>query len=280
MVTKIDGQKHIAQPVLRYPGGKQRLLEQFIQYMHSAEVIRGRYIEPFLGGASVFFAVNPASALLSDVNQELIDLYRGIRRNPRKVWKLFCGFPDTKESYYETRNGCTNGLDMIERAARTLYLNRTCFKGMWRHNSSGQFNVGYGGQERRWVITEQSLCETSQRLKTATLKRSDFEKVVDSCGKGDFAFCDPPYRPGESEILNDHYVHAKFTLAEHKRLADALHRATERKAAWAMTTSSHPDIVALYPNNNVISLTKGTGRQPGLPGTDIGEVFIYNYTEV
>lgn len=134
---------------LRYPGGKQRILNHLIPHLPLPESIKGRFVEPFVGGGAVFFALNPKRALLADINSELIDLYRGLRRYPVKVWEIFQAFPPTKKAYYEIRDSDVDGLDLASRAARTLYLNRTCFKGMWRHNSNGQFNVGYGGQDRR-----------------------------------------------------------------------------------------------------------------------------------
>ncbi len=86
-------------------------------------------------------------------------------------------------------------LDLITRAARTLYLNRTCFRGWWRYNAQGQFNVGYGGQGRRWAITEDDLIAVSRKLENATLQDGDFENVINSSQSGDFVFVDPPYQP-------------------------------------------------------------------------------------
>lgn len=255
-------------------------MEQILPYLYPCATASERYVEPFVGGGSVFFAINPSKAYLSDINRELITLYRGIRRRPTRVWKLFCSFPDTKDAYYEIRDGCTHHFDIAERAARTLYLSRTCFKGMWRHNSNGQFNVGYGGQDRRWVVSKLDLAEASSRLKCAVLKRNDFEYVINMCAEGDFVFCDPPYCPGQKEIVHSHYTHSKFTYAEHVRLADALHRATRRRVKWALTTSSHPEILSLFQKEYVVMLSKGTGRQPGLPAKEVGEALIYNYEEI
>ena len=95
----------------------------------------GDYFEPFLGAASVFFSLDPKSAILSDLNADLIDLYRGIRESPSKVWKAYEIFPSTKKGYFSIRAHETDKDDIVYRAARLLFLNRTCFKGMWRHNS-------------------------------------------------------------------------------------------------------------------------------------------------
>lgn len=278
---KLNVMKHKKLNFLRYPGGKQRILNDLIPHLPFPEAISGNFVEPFVGGGAVFFAFNPQKALLADINPELIGLYRGLRRHPVKVWKKFYEFPNTKQAYYDIRNSQVKGLDLATRAARTLYLNRTCFKGMWRHNSNGQFNVGYGGQDRRWVICKDTLTEVSKRLMCATLKRSDFERViVDMCSEEDFLFLDPPYRPGEREMVHDHYVYGKFNYDDYKRLAKVLEQASRRGIQWAMTTSSHPDILSLFDGNRVIILPKGTGGSPGILTNNSGEVLICNYEEI
>ena len=254
-------------------------MNDLIPHLPSRDSISGKFIEPFVGGGAVFFAFNPQKALLADINSELIDLYRGLRRCPVKVWRKFRVFPATKEAYYDIRNSEVEGLDLASRAARTLYLNRTCFKGMWRHNSNGQFNVGYGGQDRRWVICKDTLTEASKRLKCATLKKGDFEKIINMCSEEDFIFLDPPYRPGEREMVHDHYVYGKFNYDDHKRLANVLEQASRRGVQWAMTTSSHPDTLSLFDGNRVIMLPRGTGRSPGILTNNSGEVLICNYKE-
>lgn len=238
------------------------------------------FVEPFVGGGAVFFALNPKQSLLADINSELIDLYRGIRNYPSEVWKIFKNFPATKKAYYRIRALAVNDLDLASRAARTLYLNRTCFKGMWRHNAKGEFNVGYGGQARRWVINEEMLVEVFNRLKHASLKCSDFEEVIDNCMEEDFIFIDPPYRPGEYKMVHAHYTYNTFSYYDYQRLAAALKRASKRGIKWAMTISCHPNILRLFHGNRIIPLPKGTGEKPGLLTNNSEEVLICNYKEV
>ncbi|HKO62128.1 MAG TPA: Dam family site-specific DNA-(adenine-N6)-methyltransferase, partial [Pyrinomonadaceae bacterium] len=208
--------------ILRYPGGKQRMVNYLLTKLPASRTIGGRFVEPFVGGAAVFFAINPKKSLLADVNTELIELYRGLRRYPGDVWTTFSEFPSNKKGYYRTRAVDTESLDLATKAARLLYLNRTCFKGMWRQNASGKFNVGYGGQDRRWAVTEQNILTVSRRLKNASLRVADFEPVIAECTSDDFIFLDPPYRPGASEVTNDHYVSFRFTYSDHERLASVL----------------------------------------------------------
>lgn len=266
---------------LRYPGGKQRFLSYIRDFLPPREDIKKRYVEPFVGGGSVFFDLAPTQAILSDINADLIDLYKGIRRSPRKVWKIFHGIPGTKQAYYEIRDADVKGRDLAWQAARVLYLNRTCFKGMWRHNSSGQFNVGYGGQDRRWVISEDSLLAVSSLLKQASLKCADFERVIEDCDEGDYIFLDPPYLPGKRELVNEHYFSSQFTFEDHIRLAKALQRASQRGVRWCLTISSHRDIIKLFTfdqgNTHLFPLPTGTGRLPGEMVRAASEVLIRNY---
>jgi DNA adenine methylase len=264
---------------LRYPGGKQRLLHRLIRLLPHKDKIKGRLVEPFVGGGAVFYALDPDRALLTDLNAELIDLYRGIRRYPAEVWKHFSRFPSSKEGYYQVRGLDHECLGLAEKAARTLYLSRTCFKGMWRHNSTGQFNVGYGGQDRRWAICEESVREVSRRLRKARLRCCDFEETIAECEPGDFLYLDPPYKPGERDIFNDHYAWSRFRYADHERLAETLRKATARGIVWAMTTTSHLDVVKLYPATRIIPLAKGRRAKSTILKTSTGEVVIFNGEE-
>jgi len=259
---------------LRYPGGKQRVLDFLLKYLPPQEAIPRRFVEPFVGGGAVFLAVNPRRALLSDINLELINLYRAIKESPTDVWRAYASFPSTKEGYYEIRDAAPLSGDLASEAARTLFLNRTCFKGMWRHNAEGRFNVGYGGQDRRWILSEDALHEISARLQSVSLMASDFEVVIDACLEGDFIFADPPYRPGARELANDHYLFNQFAFADHKRLARALKAAGDREVRWALTTSAHPEILDLFPDESVVRFRMGTGTRPGQLVKNAREVII------
>jgi len=261
---------------LRYPGGKRRMLVFLKDHLPTSRKIRGFYIEPFVGGGAVFLHIQPAKALLSDANPDLIDIYRGIRHAPKQVWEIYCEFGCTKQDYKHVRDHVA-GETIVQRAARMLYLNRTCFKGMWRHNRQGDFNVGYGGQARRWVITEEDLLFTCRLLRKAKIRCSDFEEVIDGAADGDYLFLDPPYRPGLQEHLNDHYIWQQFRYEDHQRLALALQRAKRRGAMWSMTISSHPDITGLFRGSYILNIPRGTGKLPGITTSDCGEIFVSSY---
>jgi DNA adenine methylase len=263
---------------LRYAGSKRRLLSYIKEYLQPPNLIPGRYIDPFVGGGGVFLSLDFNKALLSDINRELMDLYRAIKQDPVRVWSIFESYPSTKHDYYRIRNDKkVHKLDLIDRAARTLYLNRTCFRGWWRYNAQGQFNVGYGGQGRRWAITKDDLITISRKLTNATLQDGDFENVINSSQSGDFVFVDPPYKPGERGMSHEHYVYSRFGYDSYRRLAETLRGASARGVRWAVTTSSHPDIVSLFPDTDIIDLPKDPFKRlrDDLEGS--GEVLIRNY---
>lgn len=264
---------------LRYPGGKGKLIAFLQSIMPQGEGITGRYVEPFLGGGAAFLHIRPDTAILSDIDSELTDIYRGIRQYPHKVWEIYRSFPEGKEAYYQIRNTEYSAEPIYWRAARNLYLNRTCFKGMWRYGPDGRFNVGYGGEERRWVIRHKDLVELSRRLKGATILNSDFEPILAECRDGDFIFLDPPYKPGEKELVEAHYAYASFTFEDQIRLSIRLREiSTTHDLRWAMTNSAHEQICELYAGFVIERMRRGVSGIVGVHTDDTREVLIRNFS--
>lgn len=263
---------------LRYPGGKSKLLSFLVKYLPTTNDLSGQYIEPFVGGGSVFLFLQPKRAIISDLNKELIDLYRGIRNYPHKVWQTFKSFPTGKAAYYKIRDKKQEHKPLFYRAARILYLNRTCFKGMWRHNPNGNFNVGYGGEERRWVINHDNIIELSKRFRKAEILHSDFEPILEQCANNDYVFLDPPYKPGDRELREEHYIHGRFPYEEQVRLSEKLKEiSSKKKIRWLMTNSANPEICKLYKNCRIVKIQKGTSERIGIHSTNSKEVLISNY---
>jgi DNA adenine methylase len=262
--------------LLRYPGGKRRLIPFLAHLLPTSNTIIGRFIEPFVGSASVFFFLEPRNAIISDLNFELIELYKALKYWPSEIWDVYKAMPSDKKGYYQIRAIDPLTLTGQQRAARLLYLNRTCFKGMWRHNKKGQFNIGYGGQSRRWVITQSELIEVSHRLKNADIRCSDFQPIIEESQNTDFLFLDPPYKPGDKQMNNAHYIGQVFTYYDQQRLASALQEATKRNVPWVLTNSTHKDILNLYSGNYAMPLSIGTGKRPGILTKRSEEMVIFN----
>ena len=260
---------------LRYPGGKGKLVGFLSDNLPK---IKGKYIEPFVGGGALFLHIQPQEAILSDINKELIDLYRAVKNYPHKVWESFASFPCGKEAYYTIRDKNVSKKPIYYRAARTLYLNRTCFKGMWRHGSDGNFNVGYGGEDRRWAITHKNIIELSKVLRNATIAQSDFSKTLYSATDNDFIFLDPPYKPGARELDHSHYINSQFSFEDQVRLSKDLKFLSKSiNIKWMMTNSSHPDVVNLYKGFYLKKIPKGTGGTVGVSINNPQEILISNY---
>jgi DNA adenine methylase len=152
---------------------------------------------------------------------------------------------------------------------------------MWRHNPSGNFNVGYGGEARRWVITHNSIVELSRSLKKAVITHSDFEPILEQCSDGDFIFLDPPYKPGEKEMSEAHYINGKFCFEDQIRLSKKLKEISrKRKLGWLMTNSSNPEICELYRDFTITKVPIGTSSVIGVSTNNSKEVVISNFARV
>lgn len=263
---------------LRYPGSKRKFISSIQKYFPDKSNFKGRYIEPFVGGGAVYLIYSPSISIINDINTDLIDLYKGIRDFPSRVWNIFSTFPSGKKTYYKIRNSNYKRRGLSYRAARILYLNRTCFKGMWRHGLDGNFNVGYGGEERRWVIDYNNLLKLSDAFKNAEIMNSDFETILDKVKSGDFIFLDPPYKPGEKELQDVHYSYGKFTFEDQVRLSEKLKVLSKRKnIKWLMTNSNHRDIKKLYSEFDIIKLKYGTSQRIGVTTMQSKEIIIKNF---
>lgn len=179
-------------PFLRWAGSKRQLVPELAKYWNAGR--RRRYVEPFMGSASLFFHLGPDAALLGDLNSRLVATYQMVKNKPSMVAKALEKLPKGEESYYEIRSQSPDDLGEIQRAARFIYLNRFCFNGLYRTNQSGEFNVPYGGEKCGRLPTKAELREFGSRLANATLETGDFEAVVRrGLDQGDFVYLDPPY---------------------------------------------------------------------------------------
>ena len=253
------------QPFLKWAGGKRWL---FRKYRHIFPENVDRLIDPFLGGGSAFFFLQPRTALLSDLNRDLIDAYIAVRNSPRSVAKLLVHYHHShcKSFYYATR--ASKPADPTKRAAWLLYLNRTCWNGLFRVNLRGEFNVPIGTKSNVFS----SLAEfdfAALMLKLADVVHSDFEPIVNRATKGDVVFADPPYFEKNRNVRFLKYNSNVFSWLDQLRLRDALVRARRRGAKCFVTNANHASLVKLYrddgkihylPRHSVLSGSNG-GRK-------------------
>lgn len=232
-------------PFLKWPGGKRWLIEDHRHLLPKR--INGRYIEPFLGSGAVFFHLRPRDAILSDINSELIEAYSIIKHAHRKiVSKLKIHHVQhaiNPERYYDVRADIPDTAQ--ERAARMLYLNRTCFNGIYRVNQKGEFNVPRGSKTKV-LMPDDMWREWSKALHNAKLRNSDFEPVIDEARNGDFLFVDPPYTVHHNMNGFIKYNEVMFSWDDQVRLAKAMDRARRRGVRILMTNANHESVRELY----------------------------------
>jgi DNA adenine methylase len=229
-------------PFLKWPGGKRWLVANYGSLLPTEYNV---YIEPFLGGGSVYFHLQPERAILGDLNEELITTYRAVRDDWAVVEALLSQHQalHSKRHYYEVRR--SKAADSCEAAARFIYLNRTCFNGIYRVNRHGRFNVPKG-TKNTVVLDTDDLRSTASLLKTAKLTRADFEELIDLAVQDDFVFADPPYTVTHSSNGFIKYNEKLFSWADQIRLADSVARALARGARIVVTNANHPAVGKLY----------------------------------
>lgn len=235
-------EKETLLPFLKWAGGKRWLVD----YLRDVVPRKfDRYVEPFLGGGAVFFSLNPTKALLSDLNAQLIDTYRAIHDDWRKVEEELAHHQarHNSEYYYEERSRKRRGLH--SKAAQFIYLNRTCWNGLYRVNLSGEFNVPIGTKNTVLMDTD-DFEEVAARLERATLLCGDFETVLSKCGEGDFVFVDPPYTVKHNINGFVKYNETLFSWEDQIRLRNAVVSAKSRGAQVLVTNADHPTVRALY----------------------------------
>lgn len=230
---------------LKWAGGKnwfvrhqnQRIPQQY-----------NRYIDPFLGGGALYFYLEPQCAILNDVNAELITTFRAIQNDWQAVeknLKIHARNHNT-DYYYKVRD--RNPRKDATIAARMIYLNRTCFNGIYRVNASGKFNVPIGTHDNV-ILPNDYFQQRSRILRNTQLLCGDFEIVINMAQNNDFLFCDPPYAVIDEEHRFVGYTRRTFDWADQVRLSNALERARVRGVKILMTNVNHSAVKELYQNN-------------------------------
>lgn len=231
-------------PVLKWAGGKTQLLDDLMPRVPEEY---GRYIEPFFGGGALFFAVQPESAIIADRNPELINMYEQIADDLDSVIKCLEQYENDIEMYYAVREQTWEDLPKAEAAARTIYLNHTCFNGLYRVNKQGKFNTPFGGYKRPNICDEPTLRAASAALKRATIVCGDYHDVLlEHAQGGDFVFLDPPYLPVTPSGDFKRYTKEQFHEGDHRELAETIKELEKRGCKVVLTNSNHPVVMELY----------------------------------
>lgn len=239
-------------PFLKWPGGKRWFISK-----HAKELPKytGRYIEPFLGSGAVFFHIRPDLSIISDSNSWLINTYKALRDDWQSVEKLLEAHQKnhSKSYYYKTRSEVFS--TATEQAAQLLYLNRTCWNGLFRVNLKGHFNVPIGTKDK--VLMDDNFEAISNALKKSIIFHQDFEKTINLAEEGDLVFADPPYTVKHNLNGFIKYNEKIFSWGDQERLFSSLLRAKKRGAHIVSTNANHSSVRDLYsPNFHITEIPR------------------------
>lgn len=231
-------------PILKWAGGKSQMLDVLLPKVSEHY---GKYIEPFFGGGALFFALQPKDAVIADSNPELVNLYTQVRDDVEGVISVLSGYRNEKEQFLSVRALDWSALPPAEAAARTLYLNKTCFNGLYRVNRKGQFNTPFANYKNPTICDAEALRKASRTLASATIVCGDYTEVLAKYAEpGDFVFLDPPYIPVSEYSDFKRYTKEQFEISDHSRLAIEFSRLHALGCHVLLTNSNHPLVHELY----------------------------------
>jgi DNA adenine methylase len=233
-------------PFLRWAGGKQYLLPRILGEI--PDRLTGRYFEPFLGAGSVYLALAPAEAVLSDLNEHLIDTYVAIRDAPDEVAALVAAHAraDSPDHYYQVRHEYNAARASPARAAMFIYLNRAGYNGVFRVNRGGEYNVPYGQKDRLTVPSQSYLQRMARTLSSAQVRAEGYDVVLEGAEHGDLVYLDPPYPPLNGTAYFTHYTKERFGDADQRAVAELARSLRDRGCRVLVTNADTALIRELY----------------------------------
>jgi DNA adenine methylase len=281
----------VARPVVKWAGGKSRLVPRLVDLMPPGPI--ETYAEPFMGGAAMFFhlAAQPkrrfARAVLSDMNADLVAVYQSIQSRLDALIDRVRTLRDEhmrregkrrSDHYYEIRDQNASKMKPIDRAARLLFLNKTCFNGLWRVNAAGKFNVPYGRYEKPKILDVDVLRAAHDALDGVRIVLGDYTKVTRDLGAGDFAYFDPPYVPVSKTSSFTSYAKDGFGPKEQEELAAELRRLQSAGVAAMLSNAYSPETRALYRGlrQTTVPAARAINSDPKKRG-DVDEIVVMTY---
>lgn len=276
--------EHIAHaaPVVKWVGGKRQLLPQILPLIPKRMTA---YCEPFLGGGAVLFALQPKRVLVNDLNQDLITVYRVIKEDADALIEHLSRHENTPEYFYRIRDldrdkEAYAAMSDVEKASRLLYLNKTCYNGLFRVNASGAFNSPYGHYRRPNIVNEQTIRGVSRYFNSCdiTFFSGDFASVLEQVPKGGFVYLDPPYDPVSDTASFTGYNRGGFGREEQVRLKECCDALTARGVKFLLSNSATPFIRELYGSYriSIVQARRAVNSVASRRGA-IEEVLVRNY---
>lgn len=248
------------QPFLKWAGGKRQLLPQIKPYI--PEIGENTYFEPFLGAGAMLFSIQPHNAIVNDINSELYNVYKVIADEQlfEELIEDLRSHVNESECFYEIRaldrSEDYQNLSPVKKASRFIFLNKTCFNGLYRVNSKGQFNVPFGKYKKPEIVNEAVLREVHQFLNQSniTFLNGDFKAAVKEAKSGDFVYFDPPYDPVSQTSSFTSYAQEGFGKAEQYELRDVFKQLNDRGCKVLLSNSDTPFIREIYEGFNIVTV--------------------------
>ena len=240
-------------PFLKWVGGKTQLLPELLARIPK---YRGRYLEPFIGGGALFFAHQPRRASLSDINPELINVYKVVRDNVEDLIRDLGKHRYEQEYFYKVRNLDREpgyaALSAVETASRLIFLNKTCYNGLYRVKAGGKFNTPFGRYTNPTIVDADNLRACSAALRNIELRSGTFLDIEADVTADDFIYFDPPYVPLSMTSSFTSYSNGGFDLTFQVALRDLCVRLRERKISFLLSNSSAPFVLELYKDFDIV----------------------------
>lgn len=266
-------------PIVKWVGGKRQLMFELLKNMPENY---NRYFEPFIGGGALFFELQPDNAYISDMNEELINLYQVVRNNVDELITDLQKHDISKKYFTEIRNidrtEDYENWSNVQKASRFIYLNRTCFNGMYRVNSKGEFNVPFGNYKNPRILDENNLINCSNLLKRTEIKHADFSEILKRVKKGDFVYFDPPYVPLSETSSFTSYTKDGFDMDMQFKLRDVCDELDAMGIKFLLSNSDTKLVNELYENYNIKKVFASRQINANADGRGkITEVLVRNY---
>lgn len=273
----------ILSPVVKWVGGKRQLLDDIIPLLPQHF---STYVEPFVGGGALLFEIQPKKAIVNDLNHELINLYNVIKDNPNELLLLLeeHELNNSEEYFYQIRaldrSESYNEISDIEKAARIIYLNKTCYNGLFRVNQSGQFNSPYGKYKNPNIVNKPVVLAMANYFQNNNIKllNGDYKLALKKLRKGAFVYFDPPYMPISSSSSFTGYTENGFDKKQQIELKEECDKLNSRGIKFLLSNSDHPFIRDLYKDYEIITVkAKRSINSNSNKRGEINEVLVRNY---
>lgn len=269
-------------PVLKWVGGKRQLISALTGLLPSRI---HSYCEPFVGGGALLFSLQPSEAWLNDINHELITIYEVIKNDVEALIKELEKHKNEEHYFYTIRNWDRDKtyysqLSPVQRAARVLYLNKTCYNGLFRVNSAGEFNTPFGHYKNPNIVNASTLKAVHAYFHTARIQFSsvDYADVLDHLDKNTFVYLDPPYDPVSDTANFTGYAKGGFDKSEQLRLRDFCHELNRRKIRFMLSNSATDFIRSMYAEYNLTTIqARRAINSVASKRGEVDEIVVRNY---